>query len=285
MQIIVPHDAPLLDLLVLMAPQCSKTTLRSWLKEGRITVDGGIVKVGNTLIRQGQKISLGSKPQLVAHKIRILYEDDHLVAIDKPEGMLSVATAFEKEETAHALLKARYSPRKVYVVHRLDQDTSGVMLFALTEKSCENLKDIFEKHEIDRKYCAIVEGKIEPESGQWESFLFEDANYFVRSTDDPEIGRIATTNYCVVNSSPRYSRLELTLETGRKNQIRVHCADAGHPIVGDKKYGSSVDPIQRLCLHAFLLDLTHPITGQQLHFTSPVPTSFDRLIKGDGPHA
>lgn len=279
MQIIAPNDSSLLDLLILMAPTSSKTTLRSWLKDSRITVDGEVVKTSSTLIRKGQKISVHSKPHLVAHKLRIIYEDDDLVAVDKPEGMLSVATAFEKAETAHALLKVKYHPRKVFVVHRLDQDTSGVMLFALSEKAYIGLKEIFEKHHIERKYCAIVEGKVSPEQGQWESFLFEDPNYFVRSTNDPEKGRLAITHFHVVNSSPRYSRLELTLETGRKNQIRVHCADAGHPTVGDKKYGGSTDPLRRVCLHAFLLALKHPVTGKPLRFISPIPESFNRLLK------
>lgn len=279
MQIIAPDDSPVLDVLSRMAPQSSKTTLRSWLKEGRVSIDGQIAKTSNTPVKQGQIVALNSKPQLVAHKLRLIYEDNDLVAIEKPEGMLSVATAFEKGETAHALLKEKYHPRKVYVVHRLDQDTSGVMLFALSEQGYNSLKDIFEKHDIDRKYCAIVEGRVSPEQGSWQSYLYEDVNYVVHSTSDPEKGRLATTHYRVLDSSRHYSRIELTLETGRKNQIRVQCADAGHPVIGDKKYGSSVDPIKRLCLHAFLLALKHPVTGKPLRFTSPVPEIFNRLLK------
>lgn len=279
MQITVQDDDSLLNILIKISPQSSKSTLRSWLKDGRITVDGQIIKAGNTPVQQGQKILVESKPQMVANKLRIIYEDNDLVAIEKPEGLLSVATAFEKEETAHSLLKAKYRPRKVYVVHRLDQDTSGVMLFALSEKGYNGLKEIFEKHEIERKYCAIVEGRLDSKQGTWQSHLYEDANYIVHSTKDLHKGQLAITHYQVTASSSRYSRVELTLETGRKNQIRVHCSDAGHPVVGDKKYGAITDSLQRLCLHAFLLALKHPITGKQMRFASPIPQIFDRLIR------
>jgi len=180
-----------------------------------------------------------------------------------------VATAFEKGETAHALLRKKYHPRTVHVVHRLDQDTSGVMLFALSEKARDKLKEMFEKHSLQRVYCALIEGKLPQEQGSWVSYQFEDAQYYVHNSDDPAKGKMAITHYRVKESSKRFSLLELTLETGRKNQIRVHCQAAGHPIAGDKKYGSSCDP-GRLCLHAQFLGFIHPITGKQLSFTSDV---------------
>lgn len=281
MQTISEEDAPLIDILGKIAPQSSKTTLRSWLQTGRVTVDGLPVKVGNAQIKKGQKVAVNAKPRTINHSLRIIYEDNDLVAIEKPNGLLSVATAFEQTDTAHALLKEHYRPRPVYVVHRLDQDTSGVMLFALSERGCQGLKDIFEKHAIERKYCAIVEGHVTPTSGTWQSLLFEDANYNVHSTQDAAKGRQAITHYEVQSTSPRCSRLVLTLETGRKNQIRVHCSDAGCPVVGDKKYGAETDPLKRLCLHAFLLALKHPVTGKEMRFTAPVPKSFDRLVRGN----
>ncbi|MBA3815851.1 MAG: RluA family pseudouridine synthase [Parachlamydiaceae bacterium] len=277
MHLILEEDTYLLDVLIAMAPQCSKTTLRSWLKDGRVTVDGGVVKVANTLVTLGQKVCVESKPQLIANKIRVIYEDNDLIAVEKPTGMLSVSTAFETSDTVFALLKAKFRPRTVYVVHRLDQDTSGVMLFALSEKAFIRLKEIFAAHDIERKYCAIVEGHMTEPKGSWQSYLYEDANYKVHTTDDPEKGRLAITHFKTLNSTTKFSRLELTLETGRKNQIRVHCRDAGHAVVGDKKYGSSTDPIKRVCLHAFLLALNHPVTEKPLRFTSPIPSTFDRL--------
>lgn len=280
MQKIVQEQKSLLTILSQMAPDSSKTTLRSWIKEGRITVDDEVIKRGDTDVAKGQKVAILSKKPHVEHKLSIIYEDDHLVAIDKPTGMLSVATAFEKQETAYSLLKNHYAPRKVQVVHRIDQDTSGVMLFALSDKGYEGLKGLFESHDIERSYCAIVEGRVAQHQGTWQSYLYEDANYVVHSSQNPAKGIIAITHYQVVAATPHYSRLLLRLETGRKNQIRVHCQEHGHPIVGDKKYGATSDPVKRLCLHAASLAFIHPVTGKVLSFVSPVPKAFDRLCGG-----
>lgn len=277
---ITKKEGPLLDLLVEIAPDSSKTTLRSWIKEGRITVDGKVVKQGNAIVAKGQKITLGVKPPpVVEGGLRMIYEDRHLVAIEKPKGLLSVATDFEQSDTAHGLLKAHYHPRKVYVVHRLDQDTSGVMLFALSEEGYKGLKSLFEKHDIERSYCAIVEGAVEPPSGTWQSYLYEDNQYVVHSTEDPQKGTLAITHYNVVNVSSRFTRLELKLETGKKNQIRVHCSDYGNPIVGDKKYGSTCNPLHRVCLHAQLIAFIHPVTQKNMRFACSPPHIFDRLVK------
>lgn len=276
-----PNNTTLLEALSQLAPQSSKTTLRSWLKDGRVEIDGKMQKIGSTPVTAGQTITVGAKPQRALEDgLKIIYEDDHIVAIDKPEGMLSVSTDFEKGRTAHALLKNKYRPRKVYVVHRLDQDTSGVMIFALNEKTKELLKKTFEKHDIERSYTAIIEGQLEEPKGTWKCLLLEDENYFVRRTTNPEKGKMAITHYEVEATNDRFSRLKLTLETGRKNQIRVHCQLAGHPIVGDNKYDAVENPIRRLCLHAHLLAFEHPITHKQLRFESPVPEKFKRVVKG-----
>jgi len=235
MKYIAPENILLLEALAVLAPQSSKTTLRSWLKEGRVKVDNVIVKLANTPILQGQTITLGQRKKILPGDIEILYEDGDLVVVDKPAGLLSVSTLFEKGETVHAVLKAHYRPRKVFVVHRLDQDTSGVMLFALSEKAYEDLKEIFEVHAIERCYTAIVEGRVTSPSGTWESLQYEDERYVVRTTDNPNKGRSAITHYETESTTRSYSWLTLTLETGRKNQIRVHCQEAGHPVVGDKK--------------------------------------------------
>lgn len=276
-----PTNTTLLEALGQLAPKSSKTTLRSWLKDGRVTINGKTHKIATTPVLEGQNIEVNPKPARVLEEgLKIIYEDDHIVAIDKPEGMLSVSTNFEKGKTAHALLKNKYRPRKVYVVHRLDQDTSGVMIFALSEKAKEALKEVFEKHDIERAYTAIIEGHLEESEGTWKCLLFEDANYFVRKTSNPEKGKMAITHYQVQATNDKFSRLKLELETGRKNQIRVHCQIAGHPIVGDNKYDAVENPIRRLCLHAHLLAFVHPITKKQLRFESPVPEKFKRVIKG-----
>lgn len=279
MHTIAQENLPLLDVMAKIAPDSSKTTLRSWIKEGRVTVDDEPIKRTDHLVYKGQKVVLSKKKNFAEFKLPILYEDSHLVVIDKPEKLLSVSTAFEKTETAYSILKRHYHPRKVQVVHRIDQDTSGVMLFALSDQGFKGLKTLFEKHDIERTYCAIVEGKVTPLQGTWKSYVYEDANYFVHSSQNPERGSLAITHYRVEGVSSRYSRLTLNLETGRKNQIRVHCQDCNHPIVGDKKYGSKADPVKRLCLHARSLAFVHPVTGKHLEFTSPTPPSFQKLVK------
>lgn len=279
MKTIAEENEPLLYVMAKIAPDSSKTTLRSWIKEGRVTVDEQTIKRSDHLVYKGQKVEIGKKKNLAEHTLHILYEDNHLVAIDKPEGLLSVSTAFEKKETAYSILKRHYYPRKVSVVHRIDQDTSGVMIFALSDQGYHGLKALFESHDIERSYCAIVEGKINPLQGTWKSYVYEDANYFVHSSQNPERGSLAITHYRVNAFSPRYSRLILNLETGRKNQIRVHCQDNNHPIVGDKKYGSTIDPVRRLCLHAVSIAFDHPVTGKRLAFRSPAPECFKKLVK------
>jgi 23S rRNA pseudouridine1911/1915/1917 synthase len=279
MQLIAPHDAPILEIVTLLFPASSKTTIRSWIKDGRVTIDGVTAKQANDLVRKGQTVVFGEKIKLVNNKLKIIYEDQHLIAIEKPSGLLSVSTSFEKGDTVHAMLKAHFYPRKIFVVHRIDQDTSGVMLFALSHEAYTGLKELFAKHKIERLYCAIVEGHPDPATGTWESYVYEDDNYFVHSTQDPTRGAKAISHYRTTGSSSRYSRLALNLETGRKNQIRVHCQEHEHSVVGDKKYGSSCDPLKRLCLHAQRIVFEHPILNKTMSFESPPPDTFARLAR------
>ena len=269
MKYIVQQNETVLEALVKMSPDSSKTTLRSWLKDERIALDSQMVKIGSTPVEKGQTLTLGSKSQPC--KINILYQDCHLVVIEKPAGLLSVASHYEKQKTAHSFLKEIHKPLPVYPVHRIDRETSGVMIFALTEEARDNLKDLFECHEIKRQYEAIVEGHLEPSKGHWKSYLYEDKNYTVHSVDEPERGKKAITHFEVISIRKKTSHVTFTLETGRKNQIRVHCQDAGYPVLGDKKYGPCSISCKRLCLHATLLELTHPITGKWLSFRSPSP--------------
>lgn len=279
MKYTTPQTISLLDALVSMYPTSSKTTLRSWVKEGRVLVDSLPIFVSTEMLAQGQSVEVSSKKKYLPSGLSILYEDRDIVVVDKPSGLLSVASNFEKELTVHALLKDYYYPRRVQVVHRLDQDTSGVLVFALNDYAYDGLKKTFERHEIDRVYTAIVEGIFESSSGTWKSMLFEDNQYKVHpTTEDDSEGREAITHYKVLSRSKRYSWLELKLETGRKNQIRVHCQAAGHPVVGDKKYGARSNPIRRLCLHAQLLAFEHPVSKKKLRFESPIPSIFFKLL-------
>lgn len=266
----------LLETLAQKYSDSSRTTLRGWIKEGRVCVDGQPSRNPQLEIAEGQTVTLRPRTRFAEGGMRIVYEDRDILVIDKPEGLLSVATAFEKEETAYALLRKKY--RSVHVVHRLDQETSGVMLFALSQRGCEGCKAMFERHDLQRIYHAVVEGQFSASKGTWRSYQYEDSAYHVHTTDDPKLGKLAITHYAVKASNKRFSLLELTLETGRKNQIRVHCQAAGHPVAGDKKYGAHSNP-GRLCLHAHLLEFHHPVTGKKLRFTSEPPEIFKKLVK------
>lgn len=270
---------PLLEAMSLLAPNSSKTSFRSWIKEGRVKIDESVANSPNQTVETGQTVSVGQRRKFIDEEIEILYEDRDLVVINKPIGLLSVASLFEKGETAHAVLK-RYYRTPIYVVHRLDQDTSGVMVFARHEKAAEELKKLFETHDIERRYVGIVEGSLDPSSGTWSSYLFEDSFYVVHSTENPEKGRLAITHYNTQGTTEKFSIVLFTLETGRKNQIRVHAQLAGHPIVGDKKYGSRFNFLRRLCLHALVLAFKHPMTHKPLRFETAIPEEFSQLLPG-----
>jgi 23S rRNA pseudouridine1911/1915/1917 synthase len=281
MKLTITQPMPLLDAVVLLAPGSSKTAARSWIKEGRILLNGNACTDPKRIVNSNQVIELGAKPRFAGGGLKILYEDRHIVVIEKPEGILSVSTVFEKDETAMAFLKARYKGTKVYPVHRLDQDTSGVMLFALSEAARDGLKETFEKHDIDRFYLAIIEGHLDRPKGTWKSYQQEDANYYVKNFDDPAKGKLAITHYNVLATSRKHSLVSFQLETGRKNQIRAHCQMVGHSVAGDKKYGAVTDPIKRLCLHAAHLAFNHPITGKTMTFDVPLPEQFTRVVHYD----
>ena len=250
----------ILEVLPSVFPDSSKATLKKWLKHGRILVDGRVVRDPQAMIREGAKIALKKKQTFLDLEIQVLYEDTDLIVVSKPEGVLSVATAYERESTVHGVLKALYS--EVYPVHRIDRETSGVMVFALSKKAREGLKELFFHHTIYREYRAIVKGKLLGE-GTWKSRLKEDANYFVKPHPD---GDLSITHYKALNEK---GYVKFTLETGRKNQIRAQALEAGYPILGDQKYGGLTS--RRLFLHAYRLEFVHPITRKKLAFKAPVP--------------
>lgn len=275
------EDKTPLDLaLGKIAEGASRRAMKQWVQEGRVLINGFIAKKLDITLPEGSIVSLGPKCRFLEEGIKVLFEDRDLVIIDKPEGLLSVASTFEKGETAHALLKKAYHPREVFVVHRIDQDTSGVMAFALSERGRDGMKELFFNHDLVREYIAIIEGQLKPYRGTWSSYLYEDRNYRVHTTDDPTKGQLATTHFRVEAHTKKFSRVRFTLETGRKNQIRVHCGEAGFPIVGDVKYGAAKSPIGRMALHARRLEFIHPMTKKKLSFTSPLPESFDKLVPG-----
>jgi tRNA pseudouridine32 synthase/23S rRNA pseudouridine746 synthase/23S rRNA pseudouridine1911/1915/1917 synthase len=213
--------------------------------------------------------------------LEILYEDYDILVVNKSSGLLTIGTDQEKEKTAHYLLNEYVrkgnpkSKNRIFVVHRLDRDTSGVLVFAKDMKSKQYLQDHWQ--DFDKTYFAVVHGILKEKEGQLSSQLRENKAHRVYSTDDEEEGKAALTAYKVVRESDKYSLLEIKLLTGRKNQIRVHFADLGHPVVGDSVYGKKGGG--RMALHSASLSLTHPFTQEKLDFKKDTPAHFKTLLK------
>ena len=212
----------------------------------------------------------------------ILYEDKDILVADKPAGMLSIGTETNRTRTAYAFLTdyvrkgSAKSRNRIFIVHRLDQWTSGVLLFAKSEEIKFRLQAAWK--ETQKKYAAIVHGQLAQKEGVITSYLAENAAYVVYSTKDETKGKLARTAYKVLKENRRYSLLDIDLLTGKKNQIRVHLADEGHPIVGDRKYGIKNDGHKRLALHAKSISFNHPVSGKQMTFEAKVPSYFDKLM-------
>lgn len=269
----VEEEGNLLASLGNKYPDSSKATLKKMVAEGRVVVGQEVASSPLQPLMRGQKVKVLAKKSFLAEDVKLLYSDKDIAVVDKPYGLLTVATDFQSNRTMHTILKKHFPKARVFPVHRLDQDTSGLLVFALNETARDFLKEEFEKRRPKRRYLAVVEGAPDPGEGEWRSFLKEDANYVVRNSAKEE-GKLAITHYKTVKRGRVFSLLELKLETGRKNQIRVHCQMAGIPVVGDKKYGSTKNPFHRLMLHAFELSLNHPTTGKSMKFESAVPEEF-----------
>ena len=220
--------------------------------------------------------------KFVSKGLAVLYEDKDILVVDKPAGLLTVATEREKSRTAHSLLTdyirrgCGRSRKRLFVVHRLDRDTSGTLIFAKSEEAMLRLKAQWKQTE--KKYLAVVHGKCEESSATITTYLAEDKDYNVYSTADSTKGKLSQTAYKVLRLTNRFSLLEVVLLTGRKNQIRVHLAGIGHPIVGDTKYGYEDESQPRMALHARSISFKHPISGMQLTFASEVPEFFTTLV-------
>ncbi len=285
MRHVIDSATTLLDALSGLVPGSSRTTLRQMLAAGRVRVNGGIEKNAKRELRAGDVVDLARKEHhaLLPPEIALLFEDEHLLVVVKPEGLLTVSTETERERTLqaalNAYLRAKGSRERIHVVHRLDRESSGVLVFAKTYEIREALKETFAAHDIDRVYVAVVEGAIEPPAGTIRTHLWEGKDLMVRSVDPRAFpdAKPAVTHYRTVRAGPKYATLEVTLETGRKNQIRAHLSESGHPIAGDDRYGAKTDPIRRLALHARLLAFAHPVTGRKMTFEAPVPDAFSSV--------
>jgi 23S rRNA pseudouridine1911/1915/1917 synthase len=218
--------------------------------------------------------------------ITVLFEDEDIIVVEKPSGLLTIATQSEKRQTVYARLydhvKSHRPPEKIFIVHRLDREASGLLVFAKQESAKFNLQQQFKQHDTGRTYLAVTEGQIKQRQFTIRSLLTENSIHRCYSTPDPRKGKLAITHGKVLKSTGHFTLAELNLETGRKHQIRVHLAEQGYPIVGDKAYGSPASPIHRLALHATKLKFKHPRTGELMEFQSPLPSSFLALLKKGG---
>jgi tRNA pseudouridine32 synthase/23S rRNA pseudouridine746 synthase/23S rRNA pseudouridine1911/1915/1917 synthase len=268
-----------LEVLQNSYPDSSKTTLRSWLAEGRIVLGEKVVKDPRCTVLDPSLVKLLKKKQYTREGIEILHADPHILVIYKPAGLLSVPTETDLLTNAHEYLKNYFKRRTIYPVHRIDREVSGVMMFAFTEQAQEQLKDQFESHSIEREYFAVVEGDVLQEQGSWQSYLMEDGVYYVRSVKEPSRGKLSTTHYQVLAKKNGTSTLKVTLETGRKNQIRVHTSEAGFPILGDTKYHSKREFHGRVALQAYKLGICHPVDDKPMVFTRELDPEFTPFLR------
>ena len=280
-------DAPvgLLEAMYAAMPDRKRVTVKDFLKYGQVMVDGQVTTRFDQPVTAASKIEVNTSRQWQVFsnpRLKIVYEDDDIIVVNKGYGLLSVSTDRVKEGTAYSLLRdylKRKDPRNMlFIVHRLDRNTSGLMMFAKSAKAKEEMQHTWNNLVMDRRYAAIVEGTPENEQGTQKSYLAENSQMTVYSTDNPEEGKLAVTRWRVIKSRNGYSLVDVTLDTGRKNQIRVHMADMGHPIAGDRKYGARTSPMHRVALHARTLRFIHPITRADMNFEIPLPASFSRLV-------
>jgi RluA family pseudouridine synthase len=284
MRRIVSAPAPLLNELHSLYPDSSKTTLRQLLQSGRVRVNGEIEKNAKRQLERDDFVDVAprSEERTLPPELSILHEDTDVIVVLKANGLLTVATERERENTAQAYLNAYLGARReerIHVVHRLDRETSGVLVFAKNFHARERLKEQFAAHTVDRIYIAIIQGAMQPPSGTIRSHLIERKDLRMQSVEAHPDAKLAVTHYRTIANAGPYSMLEVTLETGRKNQIRAHLSEVGHPVVGDPLYGATTNPLGRLGLHAKLLGFAHPTSGKRMTFTAPLPKSFRDLMR------
>ena len=279
-------DAPceLLEWLLANLKQ-SRSKVKATLQGRGVRVGGKVVTQFDYRLEPGMKVAVSKvkkAAELKSRYVRLVYEDRHLVVVEKQAGILSMA-AGHSSLTVKAVLDDyfRRSNQRctAHVVHRLDRDTSGLMIYAKEMQAEQILEHEWHERVYDRRYVAVVSGEMERDEGTVASWLRDNKAYITYSSPVDNGGKYAVTHYHTLARTTQHSLVEYVLETGRKNQLRVHSADIGHPVCGDVKYGNGDDPIGRLCLHAYVLCFVHPITNRRLEFETPVPVAFRKLFK------
>lgn len=282
----VTDEETLLSFLLNRFPKKGRPVIKAVLRHRQVTVNGQPVSQFDHPLKSGSLVEVqwhsgSSRKQQPKSKLNIIFEDQDLIVINKPSGLLTVATDTEKRNTAFSLLsdhvKLEHPDNKIFVVHRLDRETSGLLLFAKSIEVKQHIQKTWETTVSQRTYVGVVEGMVEEEEKTIVSWLAETAAFRVYSQQNEQAGKKAITHFLKIGGNSRYSLLQINLETGRKHQIRVHMQDIGHPIAGDKKYGSKFNPIRRMALHAQVLAFTHPRTGRPCHFETAIPKKFQQL--------
>ncbi len=281
----VAESSGLLEFLLLKLSGFSRNNVKSLLSHKEVLVDGHVVKQYDYPLRKEQTVRIvrsANRGEKKKEQLKILFEDQDLIVVNKAAGLLSIATDDEKEKTAYHMVTdyvRKTGPNaRIYVIHRLDRDTSGVLMFAKNERIKTALQEQWESLVSLRGYVAVVEGRLEEKSGRIHSWLKQTNTLLVYSSKKAKDGLEAVTNYQVMRESAKYSMVNVQLETGRKNQIRVHMKELGHPVAGDRKYGALTDPLKRLGLHACKLELKHPFSDKLMCFEAEIPQSFTALI-------
>lgn len=280
-----PEETGLLDFLLAAMPDRKKTSVKELLKHNQVMVDGNVTTQFDMPVTEGATVRVNTTREFQTFynpRLKIVYEDNDIIVVNKGYGLLSMGTDKIKDGTAYSLLRdyvKRKDPRnKLFIVHRLDRDTSGLMMFAKTMQAKEAIQHNWNNMVLERRYVAVItNGPLDPQEGEIRSYLTENAAHEVYSTTEPGKGQLAVTYYRTLRNRGKYSLVELSLATGRKNQIRVHMKEAGHPIAGDRRYGAPASPIHRLALHAQTLRFVHPVTRRDMSFATPVPAAFDKL--------
>lgn len=267
-------------------PDLSGNRVNGLLHRGQVKLRGEVTTQFDAPVNEGDAVAINfTRPYTVLRhpRLQLVYEDEYVVVVNKGYGLLSVSCGAAKPETTAYNIVKNYlkecdSRQKVFIVHRLDRDTSGLMMFAKTPEAKEAMQHNWNNMVLERKYVAVVEGNVENDEGVIRSYLGETSAHEVFSTQDPQQGKLAVTRYKVLARGQGRSLVEYSLDTGRKNQIRVHSRELGHPIVGDRRYGASQSPIGRLCLHARTLRFVHPQSRNDMNFQLPVPAKFLKLV-------
>lgn len=281
----VEEDAQLLDWLIANLKGLSRNKVKDTLHGRGIKVNGKIVTQFDYPLTRGMKISVSKSKKNDTFKSRyvnLVYEDPYLVVIEKKPGILSMA-AGHKSLNVKTVLDDYFRQTKqrctAHVVHRLDRDTSGLMVYAKDMQTEQTLEHEWHNIVYDRRYVAVVSGEMEEDEGTIANWLKDNKAYVTYSSPVDNGGKYAVTHFHVLDRTTEHSLVEYKLETGRKNQIRVHSADMNHPVCGDVKYGNGDDPIHRLCLHAYILHFFHPVTRARMEFETPIPSQFRMLFK------